>query len=297
MQTIPRINIIGAGRVGQTLAHLLHKKELVIIQDVYCRSDNAAQKACQFIGGGNPITAISQVKPADIHLITVPDSYIQAACEELAQAVDLSNAIVIHCSGALTAGEVLAAAQSQGASIASAHPVLSFAAPAQAIHHFQGVFCSIEGTQPAISTLTTLFYQLKAVPFELSSDNKPLYHAACVLSNNYAYALAHLAIQSFQHAGMNSDFAQQASVQLIQSALNNLQKLSPKQALTGPIARADTNTIQKHQHAIAAAEQNDNDNDIAKLYQLLGEYCVKHLTEHSEQQQQQLIDSLKEIKV
>ncbi|ODN43693.1 Rossmann-like and DUF2520 domain-containing protein [Piscirickettsia litoralis] len=290
-QALPTVNIIGAGRVGQTLARLLHGKKLAVIQDIYCRTKEHARTAYQFIGSGRPVTNINQIQSADIYFLTVPDSCIKTVCEELAQnqEINFENTIVLHCSGALSAEETLASARLRGASIASAHPVLSFSSPAQAILNYQGSFCGIEGSKSATEILTPLFNLLGAVTFEISSENKSVYHAACVLSNNYAYALSHLAIQAFEQAGLKKDFAEQASLQMMQSALNNLQTLPPKQALTGPIARADHSTINKHQQALAKTENQE----MAELYQKLGEYCVKYLTDHAESAKANLIDNLK----
>ncbi|QGP55577.1 hypothetical protein PsalMR5_03034 [Piscirickettsia salmonis] len=295
MQTLPLVNIIGAGRVGQTLAHLLYNKKLATIQNVYCRTQAHAEAACHFIGSGQAIHDLDQTRSANIYLLTVPDAYIKTTCEKLtlSQSIRFKNSTIIHCSGALSAEETLMSAQLRGAHIASVHPILSFSSPEQAILNYPGTLCGIEGSPVATEKLTQLFSALGASPFEISSTNKSLYHAACVLSNNYTYVLSHLASQLLEHAGLATDFAKQISLTMIESALNNLQTLSPQQALTGPIARAEHSTINNHQQAIAEIKNTE----VAALYQKLGEYCVNHLTSHTLDIKAELIKQLTPKKI
>ena len=65
MQTL---NIIGAGRLGQTLGRLAQQAGYGI-GSVLCRSAAAAEAACAFIGAGKPHTALHQVAPAALTLL------------------------------------------------------------------------------------------------------------------------------------------------------------------------------------------------------------------------------------
>ena len=62
MQTL---NIIGAGRVGQTLARLWQQHGVLALQHVLTRSAASAQAACAFMGAGTPVTQLAQMRSAD----------------------------------------------------------------------------------------------------------------------------------------------------------------------------------------------------------------------------------------
>ncbi len=48
-QALPTLNLIGAGRVGQTLAHLWTRHGVLWVQDVLTRSPDSARTALDFI--------------------------------------------------------------------------------------------------------------------------------------------------------------------------------------------------------------------------------------------------------
>ena len=47
-----RLNVIGCGRVGQTMARLLFEKKQVNLQDLHSRHVSNAEKAAHFLGAG-----------------------------------------------------------------------------------------------------------------------------------------------------------------------------------------------------------------------------------------------------
>ena len=59
MQTL---NIMGAGRVGQTLGRLWQQSGVFVIQDVLTNSAGSAQAACDFMGAGHPVKTLAQMR-------------------------------------------------------------------------------------------------------------------------------------------------------------------------------------------------------------------------------------------
>jgi len=55
------LNIIGAGRVGRTLAALWHAQRTFQIQDVCSRTPDSARAAVSFIGSGRAVDAIASL--------------------------------------------------------------------------------------------------------------------------------------------------------------------------------------------------------------------------------------------
>ena len=204
-----RINLIGAGRVGQTLGRLLLQEGSYQVQDVLTRRADSAAEAVAFIGAGRALTQLNDLRPADLWLLAVPDGQIAGAAKSLADSqLAASPALVFHCSGALCASE-LAPLQAKGWQVASAHCLLSFAKPSLALAQFAGTPCALEGDAAALAPLRTLFTRLGAQCFDLAAADKLLYHAGAVFATNFLPVLQDLAEQLWQHAHMPPELAEQ----------------------------------------------------------------------------------------
>lgn len=266
------LNILGAGRLGQTLAHLWHNAQVLTIQALANRTLASAQRAQAFISTGQLFTLdqIAAMPQADLWLIACPDDQLKMYCDLLARTQELNHSTVFHCSGALTAQEVLASAKAQGASIASIHPIKSFAQPALATQTFQGTYCGVEGDTPALELLIPLFEGMGAHCFTIKADAKTLYHAASVIACNYLVALQELALQTYAQAGVKRTQALAILQPIVTTTVQTMFQLDTSKALTGPIARGDTQTVAKQLTALNAWNP-----DYAELYQSLGQIALQ----------------------
>src|SRR5687768_16645472 len=96
------LNVIGAGRVGRTLAALWHRQQVFAVQDVLDGTLDGARSAVAFIGGGAPAAAAPAMRAADMWMIATPDRNIVAGTQALASAgLVRAGDIVFHCSGSL----------------------------------------------------------------------------------------------------------------------------------------------------------------------------------------------------
>jgi predicted short-subunit dehydrogenase-like oxidoreductase (DUF2520 family) len=245
-----RLNIIGAGRVGKTLGLLWRRAEVANIQDVLCRSDESAQAATNCIGAGTPVTAWSELRPADVHLLAVPDDALPATGEKLAETIDLAGSIVFHTSGWLSSDD-LSAARENGAFAASVHPIKGFPEPRSAADSFRGTWCAIEGQSEAVGVLRPAFEAIGAQLVDLETDRKPLYHTATIMACNYVVALAALAQKSLVASGIPDDRAMEMLIPLMRNTVDNLEHLGPVHALTGPVVRGDGTTVAAHLVALS----------------------------------------------
>lgn len=266
MQTI---NIIGAGRVGQTLGFLWHAHEVFAVGAVCATQIDHASVAVQFIKAGVPCEMVDALS-ADVWLLTCPDDDLRDCCETLAaRGAFTTGSIVLHCSGALSAVEVLQSAADCGAHIASVHPIKSFAAPELAVHNFAGTFCGVEGDAAALAILKPVFAAIGAVCFDVQSNSKTLYHAASVIACNYLVALQEVSIQTFAQAGVPREQAMAILQPLVSATVGNIFKVGTHAALTGPIARGDMAVVGKQIDAL-----HDWREDYAQLYEQLARVAV-----------------------
>lgn len=243
------INLIGGGRVGQTLGRLLAQEGQIRVQDVLTRSQASAEQALAFVGSGRAIGHMIDMRPADLWMLAVPDAQIAPVATTLAACDHLPPATVFHASGALSA-DLLKPLQDKGWRVASAHCLLSFASPALALQQFAGTPCALEGEAQALAELRTLFTRLGARCFDVRTQDKMLYHAGAIFATNFLPVLQDLAEQLWQNSGMPQPMVQHLRVSLLQNAVDNITRLGPQAALTGPAARGDAALVAAQGQAV-----------------------------------------------
>lgn len=259
------LNIIGAGRVGRTLASLWEEKRSFAIQDVLDHTLQGARSATAFIGDGRAVSRLQDMRAANAWMLTPPDSAIASCCEQLAQCGSLSPGdIVFHCSGALGSA-VLAPAAARGALVASVHPLKSFADPRDAVNSLTGTYCAAEGDRAALDLLRPAFERIGARVSEIDPQFKTIYHAASVIVCNYLTALLETGLRSYEKSGLTRDAALEIMEPLVRETVDNVFKLGTVKALTGPIARGDHEVVARQLGALSAW-----DAQIGGLYRELG---------------------------
>ena len=278
---LPTLNLIGAGRVGQTLARLWTQAGMFAVQDVLTTSRASAQAACDFIGAGSPAPSLSAMRNADVWLIATTDAQIATAAAALAAQMSHARAgnkesglvpsetntpsdpgaeglrrppTTFHCSGALPAS-VLAPLGALGWQVASAHPILSFANAQAACAQFAGTPCALEGDAAARTLLQAAFTAIGAQCFEVRSQDKLLYHAAAVFATNFLPVLQSVAEDAWRATGVPEALLPHLRAFLLHNAVANITRLGPQGALTGPAARGDTAAIARQAAAVGAWDE------------------------------------------
>ena len=264
-----RLNFIGCGQLGKTLGSLWRQSGSLIIGDVLTRSIMSADSAVNTIGSGVPIDNIPAMRAAKLYLIASGDDDIESCSQLLAQSGLLrSGDIVFHCSGSQTSG-LLQDCKNAGASVASIHPIKSFANVDQALSSFAGTYCGVEGDEAALDMLTPLFTSIGANLLTISKHNKTLYHAASVIASNYLVTLQEISIKAFEQAGIDRPEAMAILEPIVTGTVDNVFQQGTSNALTGPIARGDSKVVVSQ---LGAMENWDE--DLATIYRLLGKYSI-----------------------
>ena len=257
---IPTLNLVGAGHVGRVLGRLFAASGAFTLQDVLTRSPASAQAAVAFIGAGQACTDAAQLRPAQVWLLAVSDDQIEPVAAQLAQAHDLTGAVVFHCSGA-KASAALQTARAGGALVASVHPIRSFADPQQVAREFAGTFCGIEGDAAALALLGPAFETIGARLVPIDGAAKTVYHAAAVFASNYLTTVLDAALRAYQAAGIPEAVARELAQPLATETLANVFRLGPAAALSGPVARGDLATVARQEQALL-----DWDDATGRLY-------------------------------
>jgi predicted short-subunit dehydrogenase-like oxidoreductase (DUF2520 family) len=246
------LNLVGCGRVGQTLARRWHLQNTFVIQDVLTTSMDSAHTACVFIGAGHAVADLQSMRPADLWMIATPDALVAQAAANLARhASTWAPAIAFHCSGALGAAQ-LTPLTAWGWPTASAHCILSFASAAAAVEQFPGTPCALEGDPVARELLNAAFTAIGARCFDVVSEQKLLYHAAAVFATNFLPVLQAVAEDAWRSTGVPDELIAHLRVSLLNNAVANITRLGPKGALTGPAARGDHAAIARQAQVVSA---------------------------------------------
>ncbi|WP_299584462.1 Rossmann-like and DUF2520 domain-containing protein [uncultured Microbulbifer sp.] len=262
------LNIIGAGRLGKTLGRLWQQAGFFQIQSIHNRTIDSAHAAVEFIGAGQATSSIESMADANCWLISCSDGEIETAAEQLSSNFQQrEGAIAFHCSGALSS-KVLKALHP--ASIASAHPVHSFADPQRSLDSLGGSSVALEGDSLAVLTLTEAFASIGCGTLAISAEHKSLYHAGSVIACNYLTTLIDLSLQSFAAAGIDRDRALRLLEPIVLQTVKNTMALGPEASLTGPIARGDLETVATQAKSLTSADPH-----LAHHYRQLGLACVK----------------------
>jgi predicted short-subunit dehydrogenase-like oxidoreductase (DUF2520 family) len=249
---VQALNVIGGGRVGQTLAHLWSQHGPWAVQDVLTTHTSSAQAAVAFIGAGRAVTDLAAMRAAPLWLLATPDAQLAQVAHDLAQQQrHAPPAMAFHCSGAL-ASTALAPLASLGWQVASAHCILSFASPAVAVAQFAGTPCALEGDPALTDALQSAFETIGARCFTVASSDKLLYHGAAVFATNFIPVLQHVAEALWQASGVPPEVVTALRASLLRNAVANITALGPQAALTGPGARGDTTAIARQAQALQA---------------------------------------------
>ena len=260
--------IIGAGMVGTAIGYLLKKAgyEIVAIAD---KSAAALRRAQSYTGGKACRKPQEVLREADCILITTPDDIILSVCKDIARSPLIKDKYIFHMSGA-GGLDLLDPARKAGAAVASIHPLQSFSSIDNAIQNIPSSYFGITADAKAKTQAETIVLALGGKPIYISSQQKSLYHAAACVASNYLVSLLNVVESIYQSIGINENDAKKAYLPLIYGSLKNIELSGSVQALTGPIARGDSGTIQKHVDAI-----NANLPQYASLYSSLGLVTVK----------------------
>ena len=252
---------IGAGTTGTALAVRLSQKRWPVTA-VHNRTLSSAQKLARLVPDCRVYHTAQEVADnCDLIFITTPDDAVATVCRDITWHPGQS---VVHCSGAHSV-DILDHAGQQGAAVGSFHPLQTFADVDQATQNLPGSTFALEAEEPLLSTLKQLTILLNGSSVRLKPGDKVLYHAAAVIACNYMVTQMKLALDLWRDFGVSPRDATRALLPLLQGTVNNIRTVGLPGCLTGPVARGDVDTLQRHLNALQA-----RDHSLLTVYRELG---------------------------
>jgi predicted short-subunit dehydrogenase-like oxidoreductase (DUF2520 family) len=244
----PSLAIIGAGRAGSALAIAAHDAGYRVAAVASRRGEMAARLA-DTVGARAMATPPEAAALADLTLLAVPDGAISTVAASIAASgISLHGAGVVHL-GARFGPELIASLRVTGAEVGVLHPLQALAGPDSA-SLLEGAFFRVDASGLLRQRLLGLVAALRATPLDIAPASAPLYHAAAVLAGNAPLALLAEATRLLQATGIDAATAHAALAALLEGAAHNARRTGPAAALTGPVARGDTDAIAAHLDAL-----------------------------------------------
>lgn len=241
-----RVFIIGAGKVGRGLAHAFRSAGLQVL-GVHARTPRDGATT------SGPYPKV--MSEANVIVIAVSDVALNDVCHALAVTAREKGSpfthgtIVLHTSGTVSppAIEELRAAGSPSGTF---HPLAPFSTAERGASALRDGWVGIDGDPIACATARRLAAAIGARTVNIPARGKAVYHAAAVMASNFPVVLAALAARLLARSGMEEHAAEQVVQRLMAGAVANLEYGSPREVLTGPAARGDTEAIAAHRAAL-----------------------------------------------
>jgi predicted short-subunit dehydrogenase-like oxidoreductase (DUF2520 family) len=216
------VRVIGPGRAGTALALALARAGWTVTEPVR---------------RGEPVAGAAA--GVDLLVIATPD----AAVAEVAAAVDpVETTVVAHLAGSLGL-DVLAPHPRR----ASVHPLVALPEPELGADRLRGATFAVAGDPLAEEVVRAL----DGRAFTVDDEHRAAYHAAACIASNHLVALLGQAERVAATAGVPLD----AYLDLVRTTVENVAALGPAGALTGPAARGDVATLDRHRAILDPSER------------------------------------------
>ena len=273
-----KIGFIGAGKVGKAFGVYLHRNGVNIV-GYNSQKLESAKTAASLTSSGYYSKSEELINLCDLIFITTPDGVIKSVAEGV-ELPSLTGKTFVHMSGAHSS-QLLESLKAKGAEMASLHPIQSIADVETSVAQLKSTVFSVEGSETAVEQLSDLMEQMNNTYFVIKSEQKTLYHMAACTVSNYLVTLVDMGLSMYESIGIDREVAYKALYPLIRGTIENLKHMDTKEALTGPIARGDINTV--NAHLLAVHDKNTED-----FYRYLGKATVQMAKEKSNADQEAL---------
>lgn len=249
--------IIGAGMVGTALASYLSSRNQLGF--IYARSPKRFEN---LINSGIPHYSIitdldNMCRIPDCFIIAVNDTKITEVVEELKSTYGpiLTGKYVFHTSGSKTFEEIKSLAQ-LSCNVFTAHPFQTFYVNNQNI--FKNLIWGIEKGNTEENEIKEIIKELDGQCYFLTDENisqKELYHLTAVAASNFLISTIEFSKILFQESKLNNpEIVEQIINRSVQNATTYFDDNSIF-PITGPLSRADEETIKKHLKTLSYSEE------------------------------------------
>ncbi len=266
-----RLFVVGPGRAGLALGYALWQADALEALTYAGRRPEPPSHPLFTQGIARYVFGLERPEPdTTVLVLAVPDRVVPEMAVAMAGQGDApAGAVAFHLSGALST-DPLAPLHHQGYSVGSLHPLQAIAHPLTGAERLPGSYFAVTGEPEAMNAARRLLSFLGSEYLEVPVGRRPLYHAAAVLTSNGLVGVMRAASRLLVRAGVSPVAAERALLPLARGTLENLRESGIPDALIGPLARGDLDTLDLHLRSLEPAER--------ELYAILGREIVDLVT-------------------
>ena len=245
----PTITLIGPGNLARVLGLALHAAGYTIDEIVSRDAPESRMRGRTLARqvGARAATYADARLASDIIWLCVSDDAIAPTAAALAPATNWKGRIALHSSGARSSRE-LAPLGRRGAIVGSLHPMQTFVRASPAT--LAGVSFAVEGNPAAVRIGRRIARDLGGSVFTIRPEAKVLYHAIGSFCSPMIISTLATAERIARAAHIPPAAAKRIMHPILRQTIANYLAKGPAAAFSGPINRADVNTIRKHLEAL-----------------------------------------------
>ena len=244
------VGIAGTGRIAQALGALLTNRG-VPVEAIAGRDDARTREAAAFSGARAVVPLEELGRNCNVVLIAVSDDAIESTARRIAAGAK-PPAVTLHTCG--SAGpELLQSLQEKGCSTGVLHPLQTVPAREAGVQSLSLCYYAYCGEGAALDCARHLIAWLSGKELPVSPEHWAVYHAAAVMACNYNVTLVNTALDLLEHAGVKREEGLRALSPILRNTTEVLLGSTPEEALTGPIRRGDTGSVERHLRALQSA--------------------------------------------
>jgi predicted short-subunit dehydrogenase-like oxidoreductase (DUF2520 family) len=242
------VALIGPGRAGTTVALGLVEAGWDVVAVAGRAPDAASTTAAVAVLAARPELVSEVGAGAALVLIATPDRAIEQAIATAEPSIE-PGALVVHLAGSRGL-DVFAdlKAKRSGVRVGALHPLQSFPSAAVGLERLRGSWAAVAGD----AEVADIAHSLGLRTFELSDADRPAYHTAASVASNHVIAL----LGQVERLAATCNVPFEAFGPLVRASVQNAFALGPADALTGPIARGDLATVERHLTALDPSERD-----------------------------------------
>lgn len=289
-----KIGFIGAGKAGCSLGkyfleysktlsdsqnqdkqdgELSKEQELeqyqIEVTGYYSLIEEEAIWAAQFTDSHYFRSVEELIAASDSIIVSTPDGVIASVWETLDKS-KISGKVICHLSGSLSS-DVFSGCGDYGAYPISIHPMFAFSNKESVYRQLKNVCFTLEGHPCAVTLWEKIFALFGNATVKIDKSVKTKYHAAASLLSNHVLAVLQMGYEMLMDCGFCEREARSFSEVLVRENVEHMIKDGATGALTGPIERADMETVKKHLSVMNEEQQ--------EMYKV----CGRKLTEIAKQ--------------
>lgn len=270
------VGVISAGKVGSVLGAALRAAGHAVV-GVYAHSEASRDRADALLPDVPVLDVATIVERSELVLLAVPDDQLPGLVDGLGKlGAWQPGQLVVHTAGRFGT-DVLEPVRAAGGIGLAIHPSMTFTGLSLDLQRLTDCSFGVTAAAPVLPIAQALVVEMGAEPVVIAEADRALYHAALAHGSNHVMTLMGQSMQLLHQIGV--EHPDRMLGPLVRATVDNA-LASGENALTGPVARGDVNTVAAHVAALTElagphAAASSAGQDLLEGYRALGKLTAQ----------------------